>query len=351
MRNNRILQTIDPTDSIIPYGTDNASWLYTAYLEDKIQPAKGLVIRPGLRINYYINTNQVYLEPRLSAHYTSPTGITFKFATGRYYQFINKISSDQAYGYNRDFWILTDKTAHPVLSSNHLIIGTGFRLENLTMDIEGYFKSYNGLQKLLYITEYPPTPPEPEPTPADQSDNPAIITTATILTGTGRSYGIDILLKYHLKNYESWLSWSLGRGLQNFPGINGGDDIPAPYDQPATLDWTNLYTLKNWSFSTLYTFSTGQPYIAYEVCNETLETGRLYNRLPDYHRMDVSANYSFRIGKASVKTGVSIINLFNKKNYYDVDRRSITIENTRFEETSITRSQGITPNLFVHFRF
>lgn len=351
VRNNQILRTTDPSDDFVPYETDNTSWLYTAYLEDKIQSGKGLVIRPGFRVNYYLNTRNVYLEPRLSAHYTSPAGVTFKFATGRYYQFINKISSDQSYGYNRDFWVLTGKSAHPVLSSNHFILGTGFRRDNLSMDIEGYYKTYDGLQNLLYITGDPPAPPEPDVIPPDQVNNPVIITTATILTGTGRSYGIDMLLKYQLNNYESWLSWSLGRGLQNFPGINGGDDIPAPYDQPATLDWTNLYTLKNWNFSTLYTFSTGQPYIAYEISNATLETGRFYNRLPDYHRVDVSANYSFRIGKVSVKTGVSVINLLNKKNYYDIDRRSFTFNNTRFEETCITRSQGITPNLFVHFRF
>jgi ferric enterobactin receptor len=286
----------------------------------------------------------------LSASYTTPSGIGFKIAAGRYYQYLTKVSSDQSYGYNRDFWVLSDQADHPVLSSNHLIAGTKFGQGQLSVDIEAWYKTYSGLQKLLYISEFTGSTP-PTGNPPQKPIQEYINTYNTLLTGHGRSYGIDILFSYEKQHYSGWLSWSFGRAIQNFESINRGMDIPAPYDQPWSLDWTNMYTLGNWNFSSLYVFATGQPYIAFSVNNENLETGRLYKRMPNYHRFDISANYTFRIGAVSFKAGASIINLFNRKNYHDIDSRRFIFGNTSLEETSIIKSQGITPNVYLHFRF
>jgi hypothetical protein len=172
-----------------------------------------------------------------------------------------------------------------------------------------------------------------------------------IATGSGRSYGLDFLLKYQESNYQGWVSYSIGRSLQNYDMINGGDDIPAPVDRLHALDLTQMYSKGNWNFSLVYLFSTGQPFIFINRALEEQAVQQIFGRLPNYHRVDVSANYSFRIKKARFRAGLSIINLLDRQNYYDIDRRNFLFNNSSYEETSIIKSQGITPNIFLQFRF
>jgi outer membrane receptor protein involved in Fe transport len=112
-----------------------------------------------------------------------------------------------------------------------------------------------------------------------------------------------------------------------------------------------MYAKGNWNFSLVYLFSTGQPYILMNRAIEEQAVQQIFRRLPHYHRVDVSANYSFRINKARFRVGLSIINLLDRQNYYDIDRRNLLFNNISYEETSIIKSQGITPNVFLQFRF
>lgn len=78
---------------------------------------------------------------------------------------------------------------------------------------------------------------------------------------------------------------------------------------------------------------------------------RTYKRLPDYFRSDFSVNYDFNIRKARFKTGVTLINIFNTENYFDINTRRFDFENYSFSETTLVQSQSFSINLFVHFVF
>lgn len=340
-------------DGPLAYTEENpvpSSMLFSLYVQDEIRPFKGMAVRPGLRVNHFSVDRKLYAEPRLSATYTTASHTVFKLAAGRYFQYINKITSDQSYGYNRDLWVFSGRPGHPVLESGHLIAGSIFRLGPMKVDAEAWYKDFRGLQKLMYITGAP----EQGPGIRDyhrQAGSGSDSANAMILTGNGRSYGVDVLLYYTRGRYSGWFSYSLGRAIQNFEAINGGLDIPAPYDRPWSVDWTHMFRIGKWNLSALWVYTAGQPVIVFDVNNENLEEGRLYRRLPDYRRLDASANYSFTIGKVYIRTGLSVINLLDKQNYYDLDRRNFIFDNTSIEETSIIRSRGITPNLYLHFRF
>jgi outer membrane receptor protein involved in Fe transport len=112
-----------------------------------------------------------------------------------------------------------------------------------------------------------------------------------------------------------------------------------------------MYSAGNWNFSLVYLFSTGQPYIVANREHEDQAVHQTFRRLPNYHRVDVSANYNFHLKKVRFRLGLSIINLLDRQNYYDIDRRNFLFNNISYEETSIIKSQGITPNVFLQFRF
>ncbi len=109
---------------------------------------------------------------------------------------MNKVASGQSYGYNREFWVLADNQQHPVLSSNHLILGSAYESEKFTLDIEAYYKTFEGLQQQVTIMDGPDRFDFRRQTPVLSFDTSP---TSIIASGSGRSFGLDFLLKYQEK--------------------------------------------------------------------------------------------------------------------------------------------------------
>ena len=335
----------DAALDVVYNNLSESSVLFSGFLQNKISPSTRFTVKPGFRLNYYNKTGRVYFEPRLAASYNTGCGVVLKMAAGRYFQYLNKSATEQTYGYNRDFWVLADGDEHPVISSTHFIAGASYETKKLFFDVEAYYKSVNGLQEYLFFQD----PDEkksafavpPPPTPG----------LSQFISGTGNAIGIDFLAKYETKQFTSWLSYSLAKATQNFDQINSGADIPSAYDQTHQVKWTNIYAYKKWNFSSLTLFSTGQPYVASTSKDEDFNTTRVYNRLPDYFRIDVSANYNFNIGKVNLTPGFSVINLLNTQNYLDIYTRNFGSGSNQTTETTLVKAQEITLNFYLNFRF
>ncbi|MCK5455708.1 MAG: TonB-dependent receptor, partial [Melioribacteraceae bacterium] len=72
------------------------------------------------------------------------------------------------------------------------------------------------------------------------------------------------------------------------------------------------------------------------------------NRLPDYHRLDLSITYSFKVRKSySGDFGLSIYNLYD---YTNVWYREYDLDTTPIVITDVTML-GITPTLFIKVYF
>jgi hypothetical protein len=324
----------------------SSAFLFSTFLQDEITVNDKLVVKPGVRLNLYEPTKKIYFEPRLAANFKVSDKLKFKMATGRYFQFLNKSVSEQDYGYNRDFWVLAEGADHPVVSSNHFIIGTSFETKRLFFDLEAYYKTVDGLQEYLFFANRDRqdngTPPVAPP------EDPIL---SKFISGSGTAYGIDFLAKYENTNFTSWLAYSYSKATRNFSEINNGENIPASFDQTHELKWTNIYTYNNWNFSSLTLYTTGHPYIESSEKDDDFNTTRTYNRLPDYFRVDFSLNYNFNIKKVNIKPGISVLNAFNTENYLDIYVRDFNFHNNDFREITLVKAQDLTLNFFVNFRF
>lgn len=325
----------------------HSAFLSTAFVQDKFSPIPKLNIKTGLRLSSYSETSRPYLEPRLSVTYQLSDSFSLKFATGRYAQFLKKITVDQPYGYNRDFWVLADNSTHPVMNSNHFIVGASYSLPNFFFDVEAYYKSTDHLQDYLSILPYssgqhqgPGSPKGPDPNRK-----------SLFIEGCSEAYGIDFLAKYEREKYTGWVSYSLSKSVEQFTYINQGQITPSPYDQRHTLSFVNMLSLGKWNLSGVYTIASGKPYILSSKSDENFMTERVYGRLATHQRVDVSASYGFSIKKIDLKLGVSIINLFNTNYYYDVYTRDFDFDNVKFGQTTLVKSLGFTPNFFINFKF
>ncbi len=229
----------DASRDVIYNNINSSAFLYSLFFQDKINLKNSFNIKPGFRLNYYDGTGKVYFEPRLSASYKIENGVILKMATGKYFQYLNKAATEQNYGYSRDFWVLANDKRHPVVSSNHFIAGVSYETKKWFFDVETYYKTVDGLQEYLFIQN-------PEHQPGQPPVNHPKPILSQFISGNGKSYGIDFLIKYENTDFTSWLAYSISKATRSFAEINNGENIPAEYDQTHEIKWTNIYTYKNW---------------------------------------------------------------------------------------------------------
>jgi hypothetical protein len=351
-RENKIYYHKDADDMYVYDNMNQSGFTLSTYLQDRMTVTKNLILKPGLRLSYFNNTGKVYAEPRFAANYRFSDEFSIRIAAGRYYQFLNQVLAQQETGYNRNFWIMSDSKEHPAVTSNHYIAGLTFKKGKFLIDLEAYYKTFSGIQEYIFVSQFLKNSDFPKYFPAAGNNQQQTAThPSNYVTGDRRSYGFDALLRYSGKRYESWLSFSLGRSIQNFTMINEGNDIPAPADMPYQLTWTNMLSAGRWNFGNITIYSAGRPYIDYTQTSASISDTRIYKRLPDYFRSDISVNYNFTFRKASLKPGITLINIFDTHNYFDINTRKFDFTSSSFSEATLIQSQPFSINMFLHFVF
>lgn len=148
----------------------------------------------------------------------------------------------------------------------------------------------------------------------------------TFLTGEGTVVGLDILLKKRWRKYTSWFSYTLSDIQYSFDGLNNGQSFAASHDHRHNLSWMHLFKLNQFEISVGWNFRTGLPYTdVIDIEEFTDGTAVNYNlvygatnaeRLPNYHRLDVSFLYQFesKSNQWNGTIGLSFFNLYNRSN-------------------------------------
>jgi outer membrane receptor for ferrienterochelin and colicin len=316
------------------------------YLQDRITIQDKLIIVPGLRVSHFDQTQQVYTEPRLQMQYLPNERLKIKAATGRYYQFANRIIREDISQGSRDFWILADDERVPVGRSDQFILGASYETKDWLFDVEGYYKILDNLSE--YSTRFSST---------GLGRNASLDFTESFLTGSGTSKGIEFLLQKKAGPLTGWLSYTLGRVEYDFEAY-GEDAFPASHDVTHEAKIVALYQPEKskLSFGATLIYATGKPYTAplgaYTV--ELLDGGtqdlfavstKNSLRLPDYHRLDLSVNYDMgRFMGGRAKSSFSLFNAYNRKNvwYKEFDVVEGQILETNVNLLGLTPSLGFT---------
>lgn len=359
-RFNKIVYHKD-ADRVYVYDSINqSSVLLSAYIQDKIMLNSKLTIKPGLRANYFNSGNGFYLEPRLSVSYQVNEHLGFRAAAGNYCQFISKVLSHQETGYYKSFWLLSDERDYPVLKSKHYVIGGTFERGRFLVDVETYFKTFNGIQEYIFVSQFlknsdfkdifkkdkkkdkknpkPEEPPQP----------------SYFINGSGKSMGADLMVRYTWHNFISFLSYTFGHTTNQFENINNNEEFPAITDNAHQLSLGNLYAWRKWNFGSVVLFSSGRPYYIFNNFNGRNQQATLkrdFARMQPYFRTDISANYAFKVSQISCKAGITLVNLLNNNNYFDINNRKFDFDNALFSETNLVRSQGRSINIFFVFKY
>ena len=196
-----------------------------------------------------------------------------------------------------------------------------------------------------------------------------------ILNGEARAYGLELLFRKNEGRLRGWLAYTLSRSEQRTPGrppvvdngrsnletgINLGEWYSTPYDKTHDIALYGNYELnKKWSFNCNFIYQTGQPtnypvgQFEFEGLVVPFYGPRNEERLPDYHRLDISA--VLKPNKKRPDTSwesewvFSVYNVYNRLNAASINFREN--EDTGVNEAIKTSIFGIVPSITFNFKF
>lgn len=184
------------------------------FIQNKLK-AKKFMLRAGVRVSQFGSNKKWYTEPRINGSYQLPYELKFKFAWGRYYQFIPSINT-QEYEISQflDYYYPLQK--NEPCTSIHQIVGLDKTFfDNMTLSFDIYYKDI----KRVYTFNY------------NLSESEVFGFTDKIKAGTGKSYGFEILWKGNWRSLSGWISYGMGRATRSYPHIMNGETFLYDYDR------------------------------------------------------------------------------------------------------------------------
>ncbi|MBD0823337.1 TonB-dependent receptor [Aestuariibaculum marinum] len=289
-------------------------------------------------------------EPRLGLSYQLNSNAALKASYTKSSQYLHLLSNTSSVT-PLDVWTPSGQYIKPQIS-NQYAMGYFRKFKNNTyaLELETYYKTIDN--RIDYIDG------------SDLIGNNNIET--EILNGEARAYGLELLLRKNKGKFTGWFAYTLSKSEQRTlggkaggPGINNGNWYNTPYDRTHDISVTGSYKLNDkWNFSSNLIFQTGRPVTYpngqynYEGLSVATYANRNEDRLPSYHRLDVSATYKPNRKPDNRWKGewvFGIYNVYNRKNAASISFNQN--DQTGLNEASRISIFGIIPSVAYNFKF
>ncbi|MDR6466105.1 TonB-dependent receptor [Chryseobacterium sediminis] len=346
------------------------SWENAVYINDDFKATEKLTINYGVRLaifsilggdtfNTYENgvlTHSKFLEkgkfgktyvnpePRISANYRINEVSSVKGGYSRNTQNLHLLSNSNS-GNPTDQWIGSSYTVKPEIA-DQISVGysRNFNNNNYELNAEVYYKSMKNQIDFK--------------NGAQIGFDAGSDVESELLFGKGRAYGLELIAKKKSGKLTGWISYTLSKTERKINGINNNEWYNARMDKTHDLSIVATYQLNpKWSFSGLFVYSTGNavtfPTGKYELNGQTIfqYSNRNADRMPAYHRMDLSATYEPTSNKRFRGSWTfGIYNLYGRENAYTINFEDNPDRpgTTRAMQTSLFRW---VPNITYNFKF
>jgi outer membrane receptor for ferrienterochelin and colicin len=285
------------------------------YFDGELAITKHLTLNAGLRFSGHLTEGKLYpaLLPRLALSYQWSNGFLVKGSYSRMTQYVH-VLSDNWSGSPSDLWVPSTKNTAPELSSQW-VAGFYYPLGNsFTIEVEGFYKTMNHLIDFKEGTSFL----------SNQSSWEDKVT-----QGEGASRGLEFQINKEQGKFTGFLSYTLSKSERTFSELNQGKTFLFSVDRPHEISISAMYQInKNWSLGVNWVYASGQPFTLaeshYMVYIEPMQRVDYYAsinnyRLPAYHRLDLSVNYTKQMKHWGYDFNMGIYNVYNRKNAYYLD--------------------------------
>ena len=294
-------------------------------------------IQFGNRISYFSNTEKFYHSPRMVMYLKANKKITVEFSYNKIHQFIHQKNNVRNTRGTQNMWVLSS-TSIPKMTSENSSLGLYYDNNNFSISTSAYKKLYKNIFKLngsLFEGV------------SINSDNQ--IDSLDIEVGLGNSTGFEFLARKKAGQITGWVSYHYNKTLYNFKTLNNSNEFLADYDRSHELKTVTMTRIFHWDISAMWVLSSGAVFTSEEDVytqsgfQTVINGNKNINRLKPIHRLDVSISKSFQIKYSNIEMGLSIYNVYNKKN----------ISHVRFNQFSESEKNtnvlmfNFTPTLFI----
>jgi len=299
----------------------------------------GWLIEPGVRAELWRveETERNIVSPRLAVKrfLGADRNVAVKLAVGRYAQFVHSLR-DQDLPVSNDTWILANDWI-PAVVSDQLQGGVeAWFADGWSASVEAYLRDFDGVIEFNVAED-----------PNDPADD--------LLAGTGRSRGLDLMLRRSAGTLTGWAALSLLRAERTFP-----DPVAASWEEmPTTVTYPPIFDRRvNFDLTVQYrarggmevgarwNFGSGLPYtrpvaqhFAFvhdphtglldrrendEAPLTAVVGPRNVERYPSYHRLDLTVRRPFVRGWGTYTPYLQVLNAYNRRNvlFYFFDYES-----------------------------
>lgn len=264
-------------------------------------------LTPGIAIAYDDYTEQNFIEPKLQSRLLLNDDWAFTAAYGDYHKLPDNFGS-----YTKDFGnpdLKQTEATHYELGIEHQFNESWF------WKVEGYYKDLNNL-----IVSRASADSYPDLSAEEYNALPRYTNDAN-----GEAWGFEFFTNKILS--DDWYGWlSIAYSETKRKNLITGESFKYNYDQPWIVNLVSNYQLnQDWQVGFKWRYQSGQlvtPIIAAEDANDADNPG-LFNpiyadlnskRLPDYHRLDVRADRSFKYDDWQMDLYFEVLNIYGQEN-------------------------------------
>jgi hypothetical protein len=360
------------------YEVQNTNALESAaYVSNEQKIGARLIAKYGLRFSHFVNVgastsynyddhynlvdSTVYdkgeffspyygFEPRVGLTYLLNEFSSVKGSYSRTRQYIHLAQNSTA-GTPLDIWFPSSPNVNPQIADQYALgYFRNFRKNTIETSLEGYYKKFQNA--------------------VDFKDHAELLLNklyeGELRFGEGQAYGLEAYLRYEIKKFSGWISYTYSRTERNTntlyveDGINKNQTYLASWDKPHNLAIVLNYNLsKRLIMGATWVYNTGSavtfPVGRIEVGNKYIPIFSERNgyRLPDYHRLDVSVTL---LGKEKPgkkwnwDLNFSAYNAYARKNPWVINFKSEP-DNPNETYAEMIYLFSIVPSVTFNFRF
>ena len=305
--------------------------LNSFYIQNRLFFHNKSNIQIGLRIEHLEETKKFYKSPRISFNYNLNPNFSYETSIGKHYQFTHRLSKINPNIENEFYWITSSNTI-PTLSSTNFYNGFNLNEKSFILKTSLYYKSLKNLFTNIYSEK---------------------IYSDSIYIGTGDIKGFEILLRKKNGSITGWVSYNLNKTIFNFPNLNNASSFLSDYDKTHEIKSVLITKLKSLDLSANWVLSSGRVYT--DTQNMFISPGykiittneKNEQRLFPIHHLDISVSKQWIIKNISIQSGLSVYNLYNKKNISH-KRYNPYLNQLTMRDVSMF---GITPTGFIKISF